>query len=74
MQAAALTKFVAPSLVMAYGWQAVPKIYAMAMIVVVVTYWIFTYEDPNHQIASTVTMKEQLKALNDPNLWCLVVL
>ncbi len=67
---AALTKFVAPSLVMAYGWQAVPKIYAMAMIVVVIMYWMFTYEDPNHQVAaSTVTMKEQLKALNDPNLW-----
>lgn len=66
---AALTKFVAPSLVMAYGWQAVPKIYAMAMIVVVVMYWMFTYEDPNHQVASTVTMKDQLKALNDPKLW-----
>ncbi len=66
---AALTKFIAPSLVVAYGWQAVPKIYAVAMIVVVIMYWMFTYEDPKHKVASTVTMKDQLKALNDPKLW-----
>ena len=64
-----ITKFIAPSLVVAYGWQAVPKIYAVAMIVVVIMYWMFTYEDPKHKVASTVTMKDQLKALNDPKLW-----
>ena len=66
---AALTKFVAPSLVVAYGWQAVPKVYAVAMLVTVVLYWMFTYEDPSHKVASTVTVKDQLKALNDPVLW-----
>src|SRR3569832_1699542 len=29
---AALTKFVAPSLVVAYGWQSVPHVYAVAML------------------------------------------
>lgn len=66
---AALTKFIAPSLVVAYGWQMVPKVYAVAMIVVVILYWMFTYEDPAHKVASTVTVKDQLKALNDPKLW-----
>ncbi len=66
---AALTKFIAPSLVVVYGWQAVPKIYAVAMIVIVAMYWMFTYEDPNHRVASGITMKEQLKTLNDPKLW-----
>ena len=66
---AALTKFVAPTLVVAYGWQAVPKFYAVAMIVVVVAYWMFTYEDPAHHTAANTSMKEQLKALNDPKLW-----
>ncbi len=66
---AALTKFVAPSLVVAYGWQMVPKVYAVAMVLVVILYWMFTYEDPEHQVASTVTIKEQLKALNDPKIW-----
>jgi len=66
---AALTKFIAPSLVIAYGWQVVPKIYAVAMVVVIVSYWMFTYEDPAHHTAKNVSMKEQLKMLNDPKIW-----
>jgi NNP family nitrate/nitrite transporter-like MFS transporter len=66
---AALTKFVAPSLVVAYGWQMVPKVYAVAMFIVVVLYWMFTYEDPEHKVGSHVTLREQLKLLKDPNIW-----
>jgi NNP family nitrate/nitrite transporter-like MFS transporter len=66
---AALTKFVAPSLVVAYGWQSVPHIYAAAMFVVVVLFWMFTYEDPEHRVGSHVTLREQLAALKDPKIW-----
>ena len=66
---AALTKFVAPSLVVAYGWEMVPKVYAVAMFVVVVLYWMFTYEDPEHKVGSHVTVADQLKMLNDPKIW-----
>ncbi len=66
---AALTKFVAPSLVVAYGWQMVPKVYAVAMFIVVVLYWMFTYEDPEHKVGSHVTLSDQLKLLKDPNIW-----
>ncbi|GAB4348503.1 MAG: nitrate/nitrite transporter [Gammaproteobacteria bacterium] len=66
---AALTKFVAPSLVVAYGWQAVPKVYAVAMAVVVITYWMFTYEDPEHKVGKTVTVRDQLAMLKDPRIW-----
>ncbi len=66
---AALTKFVAPSLVVAYGWQTVPQFYAVAMFVVVVLYWMFTYEDPEHKVGSHVTIGDQLKMLKDPNIW-----
>ncbi|WP_348669716.1 nitrate/nitrite transporter [uncultured Candidatus Thioglobus sp.] len=66
---AALTKFIAPSLVVAYGWQVVPKVYAVAMLVIIITYWMFTYEDPAHHTAKNVSVKDQLKALNDPKLW-----
>ncbi len=66
---AALTKFVAPSLVVAYGWQSVPQIYAIAMFVVVVLYWMFTYENPEHKVASNVTLKDQLALLKDPRIW-----
>lgn len=66
---AALTKFVAPSLVVAYGWQMVPKVYAVAMFVTVVLYWMFTYEDPEHKVGANVTVGDQLKMLKDPNIW-----
>ncbi len=66
---AALTKFVAPSLVVAYGWQSVPQIYAIAMFVVVVLYWMFTYENPEHKVGSHVTLKDQLALLKDPRIW-----
>ncbi len=66
---AALTKFVAPTLVVAYGWQMVPKVYAVAMLVTVVLFWLFTYTDKAHHVHSSVTFRDQLKALKDPNVW-----
>ena len=39
---AALTKFVAPSIVLAWGWQAVPKVYAVAMLVTALAFWTFS--------------------------------
>ncbi|MCU7924252.1 MAG: NarK/NasA family nitrate transporter [Candidatus Thiodiazotropha sp. (ex Dulcina madagascariensis)] len=66
---AAVTKFVAPSLVVAYGWQTVPTVYAVAMFVVVVVFWMFTYEDPEHKVGSHVTLRDQLRLLKDPRIW-----
>jgi NNP family nitrate/nitrite transporter-like MFS transporter len=66
---AALTKFVAPTLVVAFGWQMVPKVYAVAMLVTVVLFWLFTYTDKAHRVHSSVTFRDQLKALKDPNVW-----
>ena len=66
---AALTKFVAPSLVVAYGWQAVPQVYAVGMFVVVIAFWMFTYEDPEHRVGAHVTLSDQLALLKDPKIW-----
>lgn len=66
---AAVTKFVAPGLVIAYGWQAVPKVYALAMAIMVVLFWTFTYSDPRHKVCSRITMREQLVALKDVRVW-----
>jgi NNP family nitrate/nitrite transporter-like MFS transporter len=66
---AAVTKFIAPSLVAAYGWQAVPKVYAIAMLAMAILFWIFTYTDTSHQVPGHVTMKAQLAALKDPRVW-----
>ncbi|MCB2113132.1 MAG: MFS transporter [Parvularculaceae bacterium] len=43
---AALTKFVAPFVMIAYGWQAVAQIWAGALAVIAVLFWIFTKDDP----------------------------
>ena len=66
---AAVTKFVAPSLVAAYGWQMVPKVYAVAMLVTCCLFWLLTYSDPAHRVSSSVTMRDQLLALKDPRVW-----
>lgn len=66
---AAVTKLAAPSIVVAFGWQAVPQIYAMAMLAVVVMFWFFTYSDPNHKVEAHITVADQLKVLRDPKVW-----
>jgi NNP family nitrate/nitrite transporter-like MFS transporter len=66
---AAVTKFVAPALVVAYGWQVVPQVYAVAMLSMAILFWIFTYTDTAHHVSKHITIKEQLSALKDPNVW-----
>ncbi len=65
----ALTKLVAPSIVVAYGWTMVPQVYAAAMLLTAILFWLFTYDDPAHKVPSHVTVREQLKALKDPVVW-----
>ncbi len=66
---AAVTKFVAPSIVVAWGWEMVPVIYAIAMTVVVILFWFFTYTDTEHHVESSITIWDQVKALRDPTVW-----
>ena len=66
---AALTKFVAPSIVVALGWEMVPVIYAIGMTIVCVLFWFFTYSDPDHLVEDSVSVRDQLKVLADPKVW-----
>ena len=67
---AAITKLVAPTIVVAYGWTMVPKVYAVLMLLTVIIFWMFTYTDPDHSTGhSMVTVREQLQALKDPTVW-----
>ena len=65
----ALTKFVAPAIITAFGWQMLPKVYAVAMLVTAVLFWVFSYTDKSHQAAAGVPLAEQLKVLKDPRVW-----
>lgn len=66
---AALTKFVAPAMVVAFGWQVVPQVYAVAMLITALAFWFFSYDDPEHRVHSSVTFRDQLRVLKDPRVW-----
>ena len=65
---AAVTKFVAPVLLVAYGWAIVPQVYAASMLLMALLFWFFTHHDPSH-LDTKVTWREQLVVLRDPKVW-----
>ena len=65
---AAVNKFVAPVILVAFGWQAVPQVYAAIMLGTLVLFWLFSHSDPAHLVPSNVSFGEQLKALKDPKV------
>jgi len=68
---AAVTKFTAPFVMVAYGWEAVAQVWAAALAVIAVLYWVFTKDDPAHvarkkagvKAAGTFLQMEPLKKL-----------
>ena len=65
----ALTKFVAPAIITAYGWQMLPTVYAVAMLATAILFWLFSATDPTHQSGASVPFSEQMKVLKDPRVW-----
>jgi NNP family nitrate/nitrite transporter-like MFS transporter len=65
----ALTKFVAPAIIAVAGWQMLPKVYALAMLVTALLFWLFSYTDKSHQVPAGVSFAEQMKVLKDPRVW-----
>lgn len=43
---AAVTKFFAPFIMVAYGWETVANIWALALVAVAAIFWMFTKDDP----------------------------
>ncbi len=65
---AAVNKFVAPALVVAFGWTMVPQVYAAIMFGALVLFWLFSHSDPGHLVPSHVKFSDQLKSLKDPKV------
>jgi NNP family nitrate/nitrite transporter-like MFS transporter len=65
---AAVNKFVAPALVVAFGWAMVPQVYAAIMLGTVVLFWIFSHSDPAHRVPSNTRFSDQLKMLKEPKV------
>jgi NNP family nitrate/nitrite transporter-like MFS transporter len=64
----AVNKFVAPAILVAFGWTMVPQVYAAVMAGTVLLFWFFTYSNPAHLVPSSVSFMDQLKALKDPTV------
>jgi MFS transporter, NNP family, nitrate/nitrite transporter len=65
---AAVNKFIAPALVVAFGWTMVPHVYAAIMLGTLVIFWMFSYSDPAHLVPSNTKFTDQLRMLKDPNV------
>ncbi len=64
----AVNKFIAPAILVAFGWQMVPQVYAAVMLGTVILFWMFSHHDPKHLVPSHVTFADQLKLLKDPKV------
>ena len=64
----AVNKFLAPVILVAFGWAAVPQVYAVIMAGTVVLFWLFSHSEPSHLVHSQVSFTEQIKTLKDPRV------
>jgi len=66
---AALNKFIAPALVVGFGWTMVPRVYAGVMLGTAILFWMFSHHDEAHVAdAKSVGWREQLAVLKDPTV------
>ena len=64
----AVNKFIAPVLLVAFGWNIVPQVYAAIMAGAVVFFLFLIFSDPTHLVTTRVKFSEQLKTLKDPKV------
>ncbi len=64
---AALNKLIAPSIVLAYGWQMVANVYSAIMLFTAILFFFFSYSKPEHLVSAKQTsLKEQLALMKNP--------
>jgi NNP family nitrate/nitrite transporter-like MFS transporter len=66
---AALNMFVAPRLIEAYGWTAVPKVYAVVLLATAAIFWLASAPDPGAGAKGGPTLRQQLAVLKDWRVW-----
>jgi len=65
---AAVNLFITPALQSAFGWRAVPRIYALALLATAVVFWLGSVTDPVSGKAA-LPMGRQLAILKDARVW-----
>jgi NNP family nitrate/nitrite transporter-like MFS transporter len=71
---AAVTKFLAPFIMVAYGWQAVANVWALAIAVAAVAFWFATKDDPQLEArrrsgAKPESLRVMLEPLKNVQVW-----
>jgi NNP family nitrate/nitrite transporter-like MFS transporter len=66
---AALNMFVAPALMNAYGWQAVPRFYAVVLLLTAGAFWFLAAPDPGVGRGTPTSFRQQLAVLADRRVW-----
>lgn len=66
---AALNMFVAPVLISSYGWQVVPRFYAIVLLITAGLFWLFSAPDPGAGRTATGSIVQQLAVLKNPHVW-----
>jgi len=61
--------FVAPQIIAAWSWQAVPKVYAAALLATAVIFWVFSAPDPGTGGKASPKLADQLAVLKDWRVW-----
>jgi NNP family nitrate/nitrite transporter-like MFS transporter len=65
---AAVNKFVAPAILVGFGWTLVPQVYAAVMLGTLIVFWLGSAHDPKHLVPSNTRFVDQLKMLKDPRV------
>ncbi len=68
---AALTNLVVPMIILAYGWRTVPDIYALALLLLALFFWILTSPEGDQHSHRTepLTWQRQIRPLADARVW-----
>lgn len=71
---AAVTKFLAPFVLLAYGWQAVAEIWAAGLVLMGIAFWFLSKDEPNFVAQRDVPISHksfaaELTPLKNPQAW-----
>lgn len=67
---AALNLFIAPWILGHYGWQMVPRVYAVALLATAALFWLLSAPDPGVDATRKAPgFRAQLRVLRDPRVW-----
>ena len=66
---AAINMFIAPALIAHYGWQVVPRFYAVALLITALIFWLLSAPDVSTPGKSGVSLRQQLAVLKDLRVW-----